>query len=195
VILKGQEINLKIKRKKKLSRVGKNPIPIPSGVKVKIEQNEITVSGPKGELKREIHPSLKVKTSENRILVSRSADSKFHKSLHGLSRALIANMVDGVTNGYKKALEIQGIGYKAELVGKKLNLSLGFSHPILFFPPEGIKIELEGPSKIMVSGIDKELVGLVAAKIRSFRPPEPYKGKGIRYEGEVVRKKAGKAAT
>jgi large subunit ribosomal protein L6 len=177
-----------------LSRVGKNPIPIPSKVKVEIDQNEITVSGPKGELKREIHPSLKMETSKDEIVVFRSSDSKFHKSLHGLTRALIANMVDGVSTGYRKALEIQGIGYKAELMGKKLNLALGFSHPILFSPPEGIKIDLEGSNKIMVSGIDKELVGLVAAKIRSFRPPEPYKGKGIRYEGEFVRKKAGKAA-
>ena len=178
-----------------MSRVGKNPIPIPSGVKVKIDQNEVTVSGPKGELKREIHPSLKLEASEDKIMVFRSSDSKFHKSLHGLARALIANMVEGVTQGYRKALEMQGIGYKAELMGKKLNLSLGFSHPILFSPPEGIKIDLEGPTKIMVSGTDKELVGLVAAKIRSFRPPEPYKGKGIRYGGEFVRKKAGKTAT
>jgi len=177
-----------------LSRVGKNPIPIPSKVKVEIDQNEITVSGPKVELKREIHPSLKVETSKDEIVVRRSSDSKFHKSLHGLTRALIANMVDGVSTGYGKALEIQGIGYKAELMGKKLNLSLGFSHPILFSPPEGIKIDLKGSNRIMVSGIDKELVGAVAAKIRSFRPPEPYKGKGIRYEGEFVRKKAGKAA-
>ncbi len=177
-----------------MSRVGKKPITIPSGVKVRIDENEICVSGPRGELKREIHPSLKVKTSENEIVILRSSDSKFHKSLHGLSRALIANMVDGVTAGYSKALAIQGIGYKAELMGKKLNLSLGFSHPILFSPPEGIEIVLNGPGKITVSGIDKELVGLVAAKIRSFRPPEPYKGKGIRYEGEFVRKKAGKAA-
>ncbi len=177
-----------------MSRVGKKPIPIPVGVKVKIDQNEITVTGPKGELKKEIHPSLRVETSENEILIFRPSDSKFHKSLHGLSRALIANMVDGVTTGYSKALEIQGIGYKAELREKKLNLSLGFSHPILFSPPEGIKIDLNSPNKIMISGIDKELVGLVAAKIRSFRPPEPYKGKGVRYEGEFVRKKAGKAA-
>jgi large subunit ribosomal protein L6 len=177
-----------------LSRVGKKPISAPSGVKVKIDQNEVCVAGPKGELKREIHPSLKVEMCENEIVVSRSSNSKFHKSLHGLSRALIANMVEGVTNGYRKVLEIQGIGYKAELKGKKVNLSLGFSHPILFAPPEGIKIDVEGSNKILVSGIDKELVGLVAAKIRSFRPPEPYKGKGIRYEGEFVRKKAGKAA-
>ncbi len=168
---------------------------IPSGVAVKIDQNQICVSGPKGELRREIHPSLKLKKGEDAVEVLRPSDSKFHKSLHGLARALVSNMVEGVTSGYTKALEIQGIGYKAELMGKKLNLSLGFSHPILFSPPEGIKIELDGPSKIRVSGIDKELVGLVAAKIRSFRPPEPYKGKGVRYEGEFVRKKAGKAAT
>ena len=177
-----------------MSRVGKNPIPIPSGVGVKINQNEITVSGPKGELKREFHPSMKVETSKDEIVVFRSSDSKFHKSLHGLTRALITSMVDGVTTGYRKALEIQGVGYKAELMEKKLNLSLGFSHPILFSPPEGIKIDLDAPNRIAVSGIDKELVGLVAAKIRSFRPPEPYKGKGIRYKGEFVRKKAGKAA-
>ena len=177
-----------------MSRVGKNPIPVPSGVGVKINQNEITVSGPKGELTREFHPSMKVETSKDEIVVFRSSDSKFHKSLHGLTRALIANMIDGVTTGYRKALEIQGVGYKAELMGKKLNLSLGFSHPILFSPPEGIKIDLDAPNRIAVSGIDKELVGLVAAKIRSFRPPEPYKGKGIRYKGEFVRKKAGKAA-
>ena len=177
-----------------MSRVGKNPIPVPSGVGVKINQNEITVSGPKGELKREFHPSMKVETSKDEIVVFRSSDSKFHKSLHGLTRALIASMIDGVTTGYRKALEIQGVGYKAELMGKKLNLSLGFSHPILFSPPEGIKIDLDAPNRIAVSGIDKELVGLVAAKIRSFRPPEPYKGKGIRYKGEFVRKKAGKAA-
>jgi large subunit ribosomal protein L6 len=177
-----------------MSRVGKKAIAIPSGVEVKIDQGEIYVSGPKGELKREIHPSLKVEASKDEILVVRSSNSKFHKSLHGLSRALIANMVDGVTTGYRKTLEIQGIGYKAELIGKKLNLSLGFSHPILFSPPEEIKIDLNGPNKIAVSGIDKELVGSVAAKIRSFRPPEPYKGKGVRYEGEFVRKKAGKAA-
>ncbi len=177
-----------------MSRVGKRPITIPSGVKVKLDENEICVSGPKGELKREIHPSLKVEASDDEIVVLRSSNSKFHKSLHGLSRALIANMVGGVTTGYRKSLEIQGIGYKAELTGGKLNLSLGFSHPILFSPPEGIKIDLDGPAKIMISGIDKELVGLVAAKIRSFRPPEPYKSKGIRYEGEFIRKKAGKAA-
>ena len=178
-----------------MSRVGKKPIPIPSGVKVKIEENEITVNGPKGELRGKLHPSMMVESDQDNLVVKRPSDNKFHKSLHGLTRSLIANMVRGVVSEYEKSLEIQGIGYKAELLGRKLNLSLGFSHPILFSPPEGIKIELGGPNNIKVSGIDKQLVGLVAAKIRSFRPPEPYKGKGIRYKGEIVRKKAGKTAT
>jgi large subunit ribosomal protein L6 len=178
-----------------MSRVGKKPVPIPSGVKVKIEESRITVTGPKGELTSRIHPSMRVEMDKDRVVIKRPSDNKFHKSLHGLTRSLIANMVTGVTSEYRKSLEIQGIGYKAELMGKKLNLSLGLSHPILFSPPEGIKIELDGPNKIKVSGIDKQLVGLVAAKIRYFRPPEPYKGKGIRYEGEIVRKKAGKTAT
>jgi len=178
-----------------MSRVGKRPIPIPSGVKVKIEENQITVTGPKGELTQRIHPSMVMETDQDRVVVKRPSDNKFHRSLHGLTRSLIANMVAGVSSEYQKILEIQGIGYKAELLGKKLKLSLGLSHPILFSPPEGMKIQLDGPNKIRVTGIDKQLVGVVAAKIRSFRPPEPYKGKGIRYEGEMVRKKAGKTAT
>jgi large subunit ribosomal protein L6 len=178
-----------------MSRVGKRPIPIPSGVKVKIEENQITVTGPKGELTQRIHPSMVMETDQDRVVVKRPSDNKFHRSLHGLTRSLIANMVAGVSSEYQKILEIQGIGYKAELLGKKLKLSLGLSHPVLFSPPEGMKIQLDGPNKIRVTGIDKQLVGSVAAKIRSFRPPEPYKGKGIRYEGEMVRKKAGKTAT
>jgi large subunit ribosomal protein L6 len=178
-----------------MSRVGKMPIPIPSGVKVNIAGKEITVAGPKGSLKENIHPSIQVEMEQDQLLVKRPSESKFHKSLHGLTRSLIANMVTGVTSEYQKSLEIQGVGYKAELKGKRLNLVLGLSHSILFTPPEGVKIELDGPSKIKISGIDKQLVGQVAAKIRSFRPPEPYKGKGIRYAGEVVRKKAGKTAT
>ena len=178
-----------------MSRVGKKPIPIPSGVKVKIEENQITVTGPKGELTQIIHPSMVMETDQDRVVVKRPSDNKFHRSLHGLTRSLIANMVAGVSSEYQKILEIQGIGYKAELLGKKLKLSLGLSHPVLFSPPEGMKIQLDGPNKIRVTGIDKQLVGVVAAKIRSFRPPEPYKGKGIRYEGEMVRKKAGKTAT
>ncbi len=178
-----------------MSRTGKKPIPIPSGVKVEIKDNLVKVNGPKGELKRVIHPSMEVESDQETITVKRPSDSKFHKSLHGVTRTIIANMITGVTSEYRKGLEIQGIGYKAELLGKKLNLSLGYSHPIMFVPPPGLKIELEGSNRIKVSGVDKELVGLIAAKIRSFRPPEPYKGKGIRYEGEIVRKKAGKTAT
>jgi large subunit ribosomal protein L6 len=178
-----------------MSRVGKKPILIPEGVKVQIEDHLVKVKGPKGELSQRVHPSMMVEQNEGQLMVRRSSDNKFHRSLHGLTRSLISNMVDGVSSEYQKSLEIQGIGYKAELKGKKLQLSLGLSHPILFSPPEGIKLELDGPSKIKVWGIDKQLVGLVAAKIRSFRPPEPYKGKGIRYEGEIVRKKAGKTAT
>ena len=178
-----------------MSRVGKKLIPIPGGVSVKIEGSRIKVTGPKGELMQQIHPSMSVELGGDELTVNRPSDNKFHKSLHGLTRSLIANMVTGVTTGFEKSLEIQGIGYKAALLGKKLNLSLGLSHPVLFSLPEGIKVELDGPNKIKVSGIDKQLVGLVAAKIRSFRPPEPYKGKGVRYEGEIVRKKAGKTAT
>jgi large subunit ribosomal protein L6 len=178
-----------------MSRVGKKPIPIPAGVKVEIKSNHIKVTGPKGELNRDIHPSMAVQTDQNTLVVKRPSESKFHRSLHGLTRSLIANMVGGVISEYQKALEIQGIGYKAESKGTKLYLSLGLSHPILFSPPEGVRIELDGPTKIKVSGIDKQLVGVVAAKVRSFRPPEPYKGKGIRYQGEMVRKKAGKTAT
>jgi large subunit ribosomal protein L6 len=178
-----------------MSRVGKKPIPVPSGVKVTVKESQIRVAGPKGELTKTIHPSIRVESDGQMLVVKRPSDSKFHRSLHGLTRSLIANMVDGVTSEYQKALEIQGIGYRAETKGKKIRLALGLSHPILFSPPEGVKVELDGPSKIKVSGMDKQLVGLVAAKIRSFRPPEPYKGKGIRYAGEIVRKKAGKTAT
>ena len=178
-----------------MSRTGKKPILIPSGVKVEMKDNLVTVTGPKGELKRNIHPSITMELDQDNVVVKRPSDSKFHKSLHGVTRTMIANMVSGVTSEYRKALEIQGIGYKAELLGKKLSLALGYSHPIVFVPPPGLVIQLDGPTKIKVSGVDKELVGLVAAKIRSFRPPEPYKQKGIRYEGEIVRKKAGKTAT
>ena len=178
-----------------MSRTGKKPIPLPSGVKVEIKDDQITVHGPKGELKKNIHPSLTVELDKEVLLVKRPSESKFHKSLHGVTRTVIANMVTGVTEEYRKGLEIQGIGYKAELLGKKLILSLGYSHPIMLVPPPGLRIELEGSNRIKISGVDKELVGWMAAKIRSFRPPEPYKGKGIRYAGEIVRKKAGKAAT
>jgi len=177
-----------------LSRVGKNPVVIPSGVKVEIADHQVKVSGPLGKLEKDIHPSIKVNLEDKNVVVFRPSDSKFHKSLHGLSRMIIYNMVLGVTQGFKKILLINGVGYKAELSGRFLNLSLGYSHPIVFLPPEGIKIELENPTKILVSGLDKEIVGLVAARIRAFRPPDPYKAKGIKYEGEWVRRKAGKTA-
>lgn len=162
---------------------------------MEIKDNEVSVSGPKGKLSRKINPFMTVELEQEKVLVHRPSDRKFHKSLHGVTRAMIANMVTGVTSEYEKFLEIQGIGYKAELLGKKLNLSLGYAHPILLSPPEGLNIQVDGTNKIRISGVDKELVGSVAAKIRSFRPPEPYKGKGIRYLGEIVRKKAGKTAT
>jgi large subunit ribosomal protein L6 len=177
-----------------MSRIGKNPIPLPEKVKVEIQGRKVCVEGPKGKLTRELSPGIKLSLKEREVVVTRASNKRLHKSLHGLSRTLLANMVEGVTQGYKKVLEITGIGYKAELSGKMLNLSLGFSHPILFVPPEGIKIELEGPTKIVVSGIDKELVGLVASHIRSFHPPDSYKGKGVRYQDERVRRKAGKTA-
>jgi large subunit ribosomal protein L6 len=177
-----------------MSRVGKNPVPVPKGVKVEISQHQLLVTGPLGKLSKEFHSAMEVHLDGDKIWVKRGSDSKLDKSLHGMTRANIANMVKGVTEGFKKALSIIGVGYKAELAGDKLTLSLGYSHPILFRPPEEIKLIVDKPTRIVVSGADKELVGMVAAKIRSFRPPEPYKGKGIRYENEKVRKKAGKAA-
>ena len=177
-----------------MSRVGRKPIPITGGVKVDLKDHAIRVKGPKGELAAEVHPALGVEIKDNQILVSRSSDLKEFRALHGLWRALIQNMIKGVTDGYARKLELVGVGYRAELKGSKLQLALGFSHPILFAPPQGIKIEAPTQTNITISGIDKQLVGQVAAKIRSFRPPEPYKGKGIKYEGEFVRRKAGKAA-
>jgi large subunit ribosomal protein L6 len=177
-----------------MSRIGKNPIPVPQGVKVEVSQNQVLVSGPQGNLTKVFHPRMQISFAEGKIWVKRNSDNKLDKSLHGLTRTVVNNMVKGVTQGFKKSLTIVGVGYKAELMGNKLSLILGYSHPILLKPPENIKLTVEGPTKIVVSGADKELVGQVAAKIRSFRPPEPYKGKGIRYADEVVRKKAGKAA-
>ncbi len=177
-----------------MSRVGKAPIPVPEGVTVNIEKRLVTAKGPKGELFVEIPGQMTVENKDGSILVKRPDESKVNRSLHGLSRTLIANIVQGVSTGFTKKLEIIGVGYRAELKGKNLLLSLGFSHQILFSPPEEIAIELEGNNLITISGIDKQLVGQIAAKIRSFRPPEPYKGKGIRYVDEVVRKKAGKTA-
>lgn len=177
-----------------MSRIGKLPIKIPDKVMVELSGTKISVSGPKGTLDFDHHPKVMVQVEGSEIRVRRSSDSKTNRSLHGLTRALINNMVLGVSKGFKKSLEIVGVGYRAEPRGKNLQLMLGYSHPIVVIPPPGIKLELEGNSKIVVSGINKQLVGEVAAKIRGLRPPEPYKGKGIRYEGEQVRRKAGKTA-
>jgi len=176
-----------------MSRVGRLPIPIPSGVDVDVQGSRITVTGPRGTLEREVSPVLTVIPEEGRLRVERPDDEKRSRELHGLTRTLINNMVVGVTEGYRRGLEIQGVGYRAQLVGSKLQLSLGYSHPIEIDPPEGIAFEVENPTRVAVTGIDKELVGRMAARVRSTRKPEPYKGKGVRYAGEVVRRKAGKA--
>jgi large subunit ribosomal protein L6 len=176
-----------------MSRVGKNPIPIPDKAKVEIKGSCVKVTGPKGTLEREIHPAISAVVKDNQVLVSRSSELKKHRALHGLTRALINNMVIGTVDGYQKNLKIIGVGYRAELKGRTLVMQLGYSHPIIVVPPDGIDFEsLPKENKLIIRGIDKELVGQVAAKIRSFRKPEPYKGKGVRYEGEYVRSKAGK---
>ncbi|MCI0696484.1 50S ribosomal protein L6 [candidate division KSB1 bacterium] len=177
-----------------MSRVGKKPIMIPSGVQVGVDGSRIKVKGPKGELQREIDASMSVKVSDGTLVVDRSSDSKYFKAMHGLYRSLLNNMVVGVARGFEKKLEIVGVGFKAEMKNKRLTLQIGYSHPIIFVPPPDINIACETPTMIAVSGVDKELVGQIAAKIRSFRPPEPYKGKGIKYTDEVIRRKAGKTA-
>ncbi|NLL62651.1 MAG: 50S ribosomal protein L6 [Ruminococcaceae bacterium] len=176
-----------------MSRIGRMPIAIPAGVDVKIDGNTVTVKGPKGELIRTVHKDMKVEIEGAEILISRPNDSKENKSLHGLTRTLIANMVDGVTNGYSKTLEINGVGYRAQLQGQNLVLDLGLSHQVIMPAPDGITIETPGQNKILISGIDKQKVGQFAAEIREKRPPEPYKGKGIKYVDEYVRRKEGKA--
>lgn len=176
-----------------MSRIGKMPIVIPAGVDVKLEDgNVVTVKGPKGALTRKLVDDLTIKIENNEIIVTRPSDLKRYKSLHGLTRTLIANMVIGVVDGYKKELEINGVGYRAAKSGNKLNLTLGYSHPVEMTDPEGITTTLEGNNKITVSGIDKEKVGQFAAEIRAKRPPEPYKGKGIKYTTEHIRRKVGK---
>ena len=177
-----------------MSRIGRAPIHIPSGVTVTVgADNLVKVKGPKGELSREIHPDMKITVEEGVVTVTRPSDDKMHRSLHGLSRTLINNMVVGVSEGFTKTLEISGVGYRAAKQGKNLNLSLGFSHPVVIEPPAGITLDAPSATSIVVSGIDKEAVGAIAAKIRSYRLPEPYKGKGIKYEGEHIRRKVGKA--
>ena len=177
-----------------MSRIGRLPVAIPAGVTVSVaDGNVVTVKGPKGTLVRTFVPELTIEVKDNEVLVSRPNDLKREKSLHGLTRTLIHNMVEGVTKGFSKTLEIQGVGYRAAKQGNNINFTLGFSHPVVKEPPAGITFEVPSPNKIIVSGADKEMVGAVAADIRNLRPPEPYKGKGIRYEGEHVRRKVGKA--
>ncbi len=176
-----------------MSRIGKRPIPVPAGVNVAIDGNSVTAKGPKGELARTLHPEIQVVMENGEILVKRPSDEERHKALHGLSRTLVANMVEGVHTGFTKTLEISGVGYKAEIKPYGVLLSLGFSHTIEYKTPAGVNIKTPNPTTVIVDGASKELVGQVAAEIRSFRKPEPYKGKGVKYQGEVVRRKAGKA--
>jgi large subunit ribosomal protein L6 len=176
-----------------MSRIGRLPIPVPSGVDVTIDGRQVTVKGPKGTLSRALHPDMTISREDGTLVVTRPTEQKSHKQLHGLTRTLVNNMVVGVTDGYRKGLEITGVGYRAALSGKKLQLNLGYSHQIEIDPPEGITFELENPTRLAVVGIDKELVGEIAAKVRATRKPEPYKGKGVRYAGEYIRRKAGKA--
>jgi large subunit ribosomal protein L6 len=176
-----------------MSRIGRLPIAVPATVDVTIDGRTLTVKGPKGTLTRSLHPDMSVTREEATLVVTRPTEQKTHKQLHGLTRTLVNNMVIGVSDGYRKGLEITGVGYRAALNGRKLQLNLGYSHPIEIDPPEGISFEVETPTRLAVVGIDKELVGQVAATVRSTRKPEPYKGKGVRYAGEQIRRKAGKA--
>jgi large subunit ribosomal protein L6 len=177
-----------------MSRIGKQPITVPSGVDVTIDGSHVAVKGPRGSLERDLHPDMRVVLEDGVVRVERPSDERLHRALHGLTRTLVANMVEGVTNGYEKRLEIVGVGYRAVFKDPDIELALGFSHPVDVAAPPGIEFEVPAPNRITVRGIDKQLVGQVAANIRKIRKPEPYKGKGVRYEGEYVRKKAGKAA-
>jgi large subunit ribosomal protein L6 len=176
-----------------VSRIGKKPISLPAGVKVTVDGNIITVQGPKGTLAQTLPQGITISQEDNQVLVERADDNKQQRAFHGLSRALIANMVEGVTNGFEKKLELVGVGYRAQMQGKKLVISIGFSHPVEIDAPEGIEFEVPAPTRITIKGIDKQLVGNTAAHIRAIRKPEPYKGKGIKYENEYIRRKAGKA--
>jgi large subunit ribosomal protein L6 len=177
-----------------MSRIGKQPIEIPTGVQVEVTGTRVTVTGPKGTLEQGVDRDMKVVVENGHVRVERPSDEREHKALHGLTRSLIANMVDGVTQGFEKRLEIHGVGYRAALRGSDLELQVGYSHPVTMVPPDGIEFEVPAPNRVVIRGIDKHLVGQVAANVRKVRKPEPYKGKGIRYEGEYVRKKSGKAA-
>jgi len=176
-----------------MSRIGKLPVAVPGGVNINVNDGEVAVKGPKGELRQRILPFVEVKVEEGRVLVNRKGEDKEHRAAHGLTRTLVNNMIEGVSKGFRKSLEIQGVGYRAAKAGNNLNLTLGYSHPVSYAPPAGIAISVEGTNKIHIDGIDKQQVGQVAAEIRKLRAPEPYKGKGVRYEGEVIRKKLGKA--
>lgn len=177
-----------------MSRVGKKPIVIPKGVSISKNENVVKVKGPKGELQAEVHNNIKIEIKDGELTVQRPNDFKFNKALHGLTRALIQNMIKGVTEQFQKTLDIVGVGYKAEQKGESLLINIGYSHPIFFIPPQGINVQAATPTQIVVTGIDKQLVGMVASKIRSFRKPEPYKGKGIKYSNEQIIRKAGKTA-
>ena len=177
-----------------MSRIGRQPIAVPDKVDVTLKGQHIRVKGPKGELELDVHPQMSVALEDGELKVTRPTDQPKDRALHGLTRALLANMVEGVTDGFVRTLEIQGVGYRAELKGKSLQLALGFSHPVVFDPPEGVELEVPNQTTIVVRGPDKQAVGQAAAVIRGFRPPEPYKGKGIRYQGEQVRRKGGKTA-
>ena len=177
-----------------MSRIGKQPIQVPAGVLVSVDPGRVTVSGPKGELRTAVPQRMKIEQEEGVITVSRPTERGDDRALHGLTRTLVANMVEGVTNGFEKRLEIQGVGYRAAMSGTNLELQVGYSHPVRITPRQGIEFEVPAPTQVIVRGIDKQLVGQTAAEIRKVRPPEPYKGKGIRYEGEYVRRKVGKRA-
>ncbi len=177
-----------------MSRIGKKPINVPKGVTVTLDGQNIKVKGPKGELESRFHPNMSIELKDDVLTVTRPNDLKENKALHGLTRALIQNMIVGVTDSYQKTLDIVGVGYRAELKGKNLLLNIGFSHPIYFMPPDGVSLQAPTQTQIVISGIDKQLVGMVAAKIRSIRKPEPYKGKGIKYSDEQIQRKAGKTA-
>jgi large subunit ribosomal protein L6 len=177
-----------------MSRVGNKSIAVPEGVSVSVEGTRVRIKGPKGEIEREFHPAMEIVHENGELRVKRESDRRDHRALHGLTGSLLAAMVKGVVEGFEKRLEIIGVGYRAEAAGKSLRFHLGFSHPVTYDPPEGVTLKVESPTLVSVSGVDKEKVGQAAAEIRAFRPPEPYKGKGIRYQGEQVRRKAGKTA-
>ena len=177
-----------------MSRIGRAPIPIPDGVTVDIKGQAVTVSGPKGELRHTVVEPIRIAEQDGQLVVTRPTDRGPHRALHGLSRSLVANMVEGVSTGFERRLEIQGVGYRAQLKGTALEMAVGFSHPVTIDPPEGIQFDVPAPTQVVVRGIDKQAVGEIAAQIRAVRPPEPYKGKGVRYAGEIVRRKVGKRA-